>query len=323
MKTQTLRFIKYKKLISKNMGKKRGFKFGVFFLAFIILFSGNVLADNMIFESGDLRVVGSINSTDWTNVSLTESQISNLQDYLLTSNWNSTNDSYALDSVLNNGSYFNTGSGGSGIWENVSGNATYVGGVNITDTLMLLPQLEPSINTEGGIFYNSSTQTLMTYNGTDWQGLSGVPQGAMFWFEGSCPSGYNPVTDADGRYIVSNSTGTQGATVGTALEDQENREVGQHTHVFNGDVLADHNHGVTDPEHGHGFQIRLSDSGSSNYPTIGALSSTTTTNLPLPIEDSPTGIGVDNAGAGTPSGNNANTGSVVGTNAPYIQYTLC
>ncbi len=85
---------------------------------------------------------------------------------------------------------------GGGIWTNVSGNATYVGGVNITDTLMLLPQLSPNINTEGGIFYNSSTKTLMTYNGTDWQGLSGVPQGSIIQFENSCPTGYSEVAES-------------------------------------------------------------------------------------------------------------------------------
>lgn len=122
----------------------------------------------------------------------------NIGSYNFTTTGNITADwiNASSDICIEGGNCLSSVSGAAGIWTNVSGIATYDGGVNITDTLMLLPQLSPSINTEGGVFYNSSLQTLMVNNGTDWRGLSGVPQGSIIGFEGSCPVGYTETDES-------------------------------------------------------------------------------------------------------------------------------
>ncbi len=51
--------------------------------------------------TGNLIVIGAINSTDWTNVSIASSQVTDFQSII-------NNGTYVIDSVLNNGSYLNT-----------------------------------------------------------------------------------------------------------------------------------------------------------------------------------------------------------------------
>lgn len=59
---------------------------------------------------------------------------------------------------------------------------------------------------------------------------AGVPSGAVMFFTGSsCPSGWSPLTQANGRAIVARTDGQgSGQTVGTALGNLENRT---HSHV--------------------------------------------------------------------------------------------
>jgi hypothetical protein len=61
---------------------------------------------------------------------------------------------------------------------------------------------------------------------------SGMPSGAVIAFNlATCPSGWQPLQAAQGRYLVGvNPGGTLGAIEGTALHDQELRLVPQHSH---------------------------------------------------------------------------------------------
>jgi hypothetical protein len=123
---------------------------------------------------------------------------------------------------------------------------------------------------------------------------------------GSCPTGWSEYTTARGRYILAlPASGTNVATVGTALTDQENRPAGSH------------NHNVTDPGHFHTQQAPTTAGGTVQTAVTGGNGVTdqsafdhTTTNT--------TGITI-NAGGGGTSGQ---TG-VTGTNAPYLQLMAC
>ena len=109
-----------------------------------------------------------------------------------------------------------------------------------------------------------------------------------------------------GRYIIDAPSGDAGATsTGTALTNAENRAVGQHTHTFTGDAMSDHGH--AEPEIS-GTWLK-DGSGGISLSGGGARS----------LEDINTFMGsIPGASAGTPTGTNANSGSVAGTNAPYI-----
>lgn len=65
-------------------------------------------------------------------------------------------------------------------------------------------------------------------------GVSGgtTPSGAVMFFNlASCPSGWSELTAAQGRFILSRPAGgTLGATVGSALANQEARKAGAHWH---------------------------------------------------------------------------------------------
>ena len=161
-----------------------------------------------------------------------------------------------------------------------------------------------------------------------WQTPSGVPSGVIAFMAGACPSGWTEYTAARGRYVVGvPSGGTVSGTVGTALTNQENRAVGQHTHTFSGSALATHNH--TQDSHYHGATVN----------TAGGNLSNPNNNVPAYITNAYQSAWNGNrfdasfiegavatnqaATAGTPAGTNANSGSVAGTNAPYIQLTAC
>lgn len=126
---------------------------------------------------------------------------------------------------------------------------------------------------------------------------SGVPSGLVAFFAvSSCPTGWAEYTALRGRYGVGLvSGGTLEGTSGTALTNQESRPVGQHSHT------------VTDPGHFHTQSIV----GSSAFGTLQAQS----------------GGAYEVAGSSTGSNTTgitiANSGSVAGTNAPYIQLLAC
>jgi len=146
-----------------------------------------------------------------------------------------------------------------------------------------------------------SGQSVCLANGTNCP-PSGVPSGFVGFFNiPSCPSGWSELAGAQGRYIVGKpSGGTLGGTVGTALSNQEDRPVGQHSHTGSAAAAGNHTHPI--PWNVGGSPI------GQNAPNDAAYS-----------------MG-QNTGAGgnhshTLSINNA--GSVAGTNAPYIQLLVC
>jgi hypothetical protein len=133
-----------------------------------------------------------------------------------------------------------------------------------------------------------------------------IPAGAVMFFNltTGCPNGWSEMTGARGRYLVGvqpdgGGVTRVGRTVGSALTDPEsdgfleNREVGQHSH------------GVTDSGHSH-FLSNVGDPGPGNNV---ARSNTH-------VEGRNTGSASSNIAINT-------TGSVAGTNAPYIQLLVC
>jgi hypothetical protein len=128
------------------------------------------------------------------------------------------------------------------------------------------------------------------------------PAGAVSFFNlAACPAGWTELAAARGRYIVGVPTGgTLAGTAGTALSNEENRPVGQHSH------------GVTDPGHTHSTNLPLG-SDDSTVAGADALDAAATNSGPFTIGVNlrTTGITINNAG------------SVPGTNAPYIQLLVC
>lgn len=123
---------------------------------------------------------------------------------------------------------------------------------------------------------------------------AGVPSGFVGFFNlGSCPSGWSEVTGAKGRYLVGG--GSTGATVGTALSNQENRAVGQHSHS-----VSDPGHYHLTRRECHGFNCP----GGAPKSQHGGVTDERTTS-------SGTGLSI------------SSSGSVGGTNAPYIQFLVC
>jgi hypothetical protein len=150
-----------------------------------------------------------------------------------------------------------------------------------------------------------------------WQTPSGVPSGVIAFMAGACPSGWSEYTAARGRYVVGvPSGGTVSGTVGTALTNQENRAVGQHTHTFSGSALATHGHSA-----------KAMDEAGDTVSPVGRFPARSSTGDLNYKGNTPTVVMHSNvvvaASAGTPAGTNANAGSVAGTNAPYIQLTAC
>jgi hypothetical protein len=140
------------------------------------------------------------------------------------------------------------------------------------------------------------SETKLTWNSAS------ADAGLVAFFDKACPSGWAPYGAAAGRTLVGTPAGgTVGAAVGTALTNQENRAVGQHTHA------------VVDPGHTHTVKagntvnagnvpfVRFQSNGSEETTSAGSL----TTN------------------AGTTGITIANAGTVAGTNAPYVLLLAC
>jgi hypothetical protein len=164
----------------------------------------------------------------------------------------------------------------------------------------------------------------VTWNQTGPQGAQGVagtagargaagadavaPAGAVMFFDlAACPAGWSAFENARGRYLVGlNAGGTAGATVGTALGDQENRTVGQHDHA------------VSDPGHGHSIRGHA---GSLRVPGTSvsfAGRSLVDSTFGPSLAANQTGVAV------APSGVTVDpSGSVPGTSAPYVQLLAC
>jgi hypothetical protein len=128
-----------------------------------------------------------------------------------------------------------------------------------------------------------------------------VPSGAIEYFNlTTCPAGWSDVSTTHGRYLVglTPGQGTLGATVGTALRDQENRPVGQHTHAVN------------DPGHTHDIQRSNMQAPAGGTGGIFGLQENSGTTIVV-TQGAMTGITV------------ANSGSIASTNAPYVQFLVC
>jgi len=118
----------------------------------------------------------------------------------------------------------------------------------------------------------------------------------MFFNLATCPSGWTELSAARGRYLVGTpSGGTVSGTAGTALTDLENRAVGQHMHTY------------SETSHSHTQQ----------KPVLSAVDAQSASNV---IRRYTT---TGNVVAQTSGITINSTGTVAGTNAPYMQLLLC
>ena len=157
-----------------------------------------------------------------------------------------------------------------------------------------------------------------------WQEV-GVPSGAVMFFNlPACPTGWSDLAAAQGRYIVGQLPGGNlGATVGSALSNQENRATGAHTHTVNPPSTSTSTNG----NHNHDFYTAHNDvnnSGSQGYPAGNNHRAMRTSDRRQRTEDNGT---IRNAGnhshtVDIPQFNSGSTG-VAGTNAPYLQLRVC
>ena len=146
-----------------------------------------------------------------------------------------------------------------------------------------------------------------------------VPPGAVMFFNlSACPAGWTAFAGAQGRYVVGvPAGGTLNGTGGTALANLENRPVGQHSHSTSD---PGHNHGgssgpVNNPTGG-GITNYIDYSGTGGSTTAFQFTSTPNPSVQLSahthgIPTGTTGISINNSG------------SVAGTNAPYVQLLAC
>jgi hypothetical protein len=133
--------------------------------------------------------------------------------------------------------------------------------------------------------------------GTAGQDATAPAGGVMFFNLASCPAGWSELAAAQGRYLVGvPAGGTLGGTSGTPLGNQESRPVGQHTHS------------ATDSGHSHSIPTVTGTSGNEIRPLYGSGSITSSAHRTNTAQSSITV---------------ANTGSVAGTNAPYLQLRVC
>lgn len=179
--------------------------------------------------------------------------------------------------------------------------------VNSTTEGALLPRMtttERDSNitnlTEGLLIYNTTTKQLEIFSDGAWKASSGggdsLPKGTIAFFNlPLCPSGWTEKTELKGRYPIGlPNSGTLGQSIGTALTNGEDRPVGQH------------NHGVTDPGHGHVLNYM-------RYDIAGGLGGDA-------YRHQSGGVSTDIAYTGISI---KNSGSVAGTNAPYLQLLAC
>lgn len=129
-----------------------------------------------------------------------------------------------------------------------------------------------------------------------------VPSGAVMFFDAAtCPTGWTEMTNAKGRYLVGlPAGGTHGATVGTALANQENRPAGAHGHA------------VSDPGHTHTYPLSVPGLTSPSGWHFGVWAAQDANWTPQrDISREMTGITVQDYPG------------VSGTNAPYLQILIC
>jgi len=196
----------------------------------------------------------------------------------------------------------------------------------------------PAQGNKGVWFIATDTEVTYYDNGSAWVAFgAGAKDQVSFFNLAACPDGWSEYTAMRGRYPVGLPlSGTLAGTVGTALSDTENRAVGQHTHTFTGDAPASHLHTVNPPStatdsqgtHDHelpehtnaspgGTGNTMAESGQANGRTLMGNDGAHTHTVDIAQFNSGSTV------AATPTGTNANSGSVAGTPAPYIQLLAC
>lgn len=153
------------------------------------------------------------------------------------------------------------------------------------------------------------------------EGTAGsVPTNAVMAFaQTNCPAGWSEYTAARGRYLVGRPAGgSLGSTVGTALTNLQNRAVGQHNHAVNPPstnttTIGNHSHSYFDDD-----PFYITDN------IFSALNANRTYSSGQNQDSRNTGsAGSHSHSVNIPNFNSANSGTVSGTNAPYIQLTMC
>ena len=156
-------------------------------------------------------------------------------------------------------------------------------------------------------------------NFTDLEARS-VPAGAVMHFNlTACPSGWAPLATAQGRYLVGlPAGGALGATIGSPLNDGENRPVGQHAHSA---TDSGHSHPASDSGHQHGMYP----SGPPNQGIISPATQNANGVIDYPPYSMRTTVGFANITVGTGVANISveSAGTVPGTNAPYVELLVC
>jgi len=172
-------------------------------------------------------------------------------------------------------------------------------------------------NTRIGTLETASTNYNSRLNALE----ANIPTGTMaFYTTAACPSGWTQYSAANGRYIVA-AAGSVTNTSGTALSNLEARTVGQHYHSID---PANTSVSISDPGHTHstpgGNQFLTYNVGGTNGPTAAGSPKVTLNDANAVISNGATGI---TASVDIAAFNSADSGSVAGTNAPYIQLYAC
>ena len=144
-----------------------------------------------------------------------------------------------------------------------------------------------------------------------------MPAGTIQFFAAACPAGWSEYAALRGRYVVGMpSGGTMSGGRGTTLTNNENRPVGRHQHGFSAtDGAHTHPWSPIAPTHGHGYNApenndnMQSGGGVGSRAGIAGTTDSTDANVSLNTADLLT--------------NSSNSGSVAGTNAPYVQLRPC
>lgn len=188
-------------------------------------------------------------------------------------------------------------------------------GVGTTNPLSKLTVSGVIESLSGGIkFPDGTTQTTADTGGPG----GSIPSGAVMFFDlAVCPSGWTESTATRGRYIVGLPlSGTLAGTQGTALSNLENRDVGKHSHTA---TQGNHGHSLSMnpvPNHSHSVAAYSANAGGGG----GGLTANGSQQTGSAGGHTPSGSAV---GASAGAIGISNSGSVDGTNAPYIQFLVC
>ena len=107
---------------------------------------------------------------------------------------NSVNTTANIQNLLNSTGIYSQSGNSFNQFLNTTSNVTHYN-INISNILQFNASISGAPTGEtfnGSVFYNNSLQGLMVYNGSQWLGITGVPQGTISAFNtASCPSGWS------------------------------------------------------------------------------------------------------------------------------------